>query len=164
MISCILPFRSYVFINWNRLIIISDKDECASREQNECDPNALCTNTEGSYVCRCLRGYEGDGKTCEGRCRWILESCFVYILLGQKGLRLDTWMVLFRIASWDCYLNAAISWSIMHCRLSSCSWASKWLIAHVRHIKILTWLRGSLVIFLYLVWFSLGKIFFFFGN
>ena len=41
--------------------------------------------------------------------------------------------------------------------------ASKWLIAHVRHIKILTWLQGSLVIFLYLVWFSLGKFFFFLG-
>ena len=40
--------------------------------------------------------------------------------------------------------------------------ASKWLIAHVRYIKILTCLRGSLVIFPSLVWFSLGKIFFLF--
>ena len=29
-------------------------------------------------------------------------------------------------------------------------------IAHVRYIKILTWFRGFLVIFLYLVWFSLS--------
>ena len=43
-----------------------DVDECASSELNECDPNALCTNTEGSYVCRCIRGYQGDGKTCTG--------------------------------------------------------------------------------------------------
>ena len=32
---------------------------------------------------------------------------------------------------------------------------SKWPIAHVRYIKILTWFRGFLVIFLYLFWFSL---------
>lgn len=43
-----------------------DYDECADEDQNECDPNALCTNTEGSYVCRCLRGYEGDGRNCTG--------------------------------------------------------------------------------------------------
>ena len=33
--------------------------------------------------------------------------------------------------------------------------SSRLRIAHVRYIKILTWLRGFLVIFLYLVWFSL---------
>jgi len=43
-----------------------DYDECANEDQNECDPNALCTNTEGSYVCRCLRGYEGAGRNCTG--------------------------------------------------------------------------------------------------
>ena len=43
-----------------------DSDECASEEVNECDPKALCTNTEGSYVCRCLKGYEGDGRNCTG--------------------------------------------------------------------------------------------------
>ena len=31
-----------------------------------CDSNALCTNTEGSYVCACKVGYTGDGKTCTG--------------------------------------------------------------------------------------------------
>ena len=43
-----------------------DIDECAIESANECDPNALCTNTEGSYVCRCIRGYEGDGRQCTG--------------------------------------------------------------------------------------------------
>ena len=36
----------------------------------------------------------------------------------------------------------------------------QWRIAHVRCIKILTWLWGFLVIFLYLVWFSLCSILF----
>lgn len=41
-----------------------DLDECAI--PNECDLNALCINTEGSYVCRCRKGFEGDGRNCTG--------------------------------------------------------------------------------------------------
>ena len=48
------------------LYLYADIDECATNETNECDPNALCTNTEGSYICRCLKGYEGDGRNCKG--------------------------------------------------------------------------------------------------
>lgn len=56
----------YTFISIIIIDIILDIDECASVELNQCDPNALCTNTEGSYICRCLRGYQGDGITCSG--------------------------------------------------------------------------------------------------
>ena len=45
---------------------VLDIDECFVPDGNGCDTNALCTNTEGSYVCRCLRGYQGNGRTCEG--------------------------------------------------------------------------------------------------
>ena len=51
-----------------------DYDECADEDQNECDPNALCTNTEGSYVCRCLRGYEGDGRNCTGNYMYSFDE------------------------------------------------------------------------------------------
>ena len=34
---------------------------------NNCSINALCTNTEGSYICRCREGYEGDGRNCKGK-------------------------------------------------------------------------------------------------
>ena len=44
-----------------------DVDECSSDEKNDCSSNAMCTNTEGSYVCRCKRGYVGDGKNCTGK-------------------------------------------------------------------------------------------------
>ena len=27
----------------------------------------MCTNTEGSYVCRCVKGYGGDGRNCTGK-------------------------------------------------------------------------------------------------
>ena len=32
-----------------------------------CHSNARCFNTEGSHVCRCRKGYTGDGKTCTGK-------------------------------------------------------------------------------------------------
>ena len=48
-----------------------DNDECASSEANQCHLNSLCTNTEGSYVCRCLRGYVGDGLSCAGMLEYL---------------------------------------------------------------------------------------------
>lgn len=42
-------------------------DECSSPESNECDPNALCINTVGSYVCLCKKGFSGDGRNCTGK-------------------------------------------------------------------------------------------------
>ena len=46
---------------------ITDIDECANPETNQCDPDALCNNTVGSYICRCLIGYQGDGRNCIGK-------------------------------------------------------------------------------------------------
>ena len=46
---------------------ILDIDECADEDQNDCDPNAKCSNIVGSYNCRCLKGYEGDGRDCTGK-------------------------------------------------------------------------------------------------
>ncbi len=42
-----------------------DVDECQD-DSNDCDPQATCKNTAGSYECEC-RGpaYRGDGKTCD---------------------------------------------------------------------------------------------------
>ncbi|XP_049337688.1 mucin-like protein isoform X2 [Astyanax mexicanus] len=44
----------------------TDVDECAENSTlpNDCSRLALCNNTEGSYTCRCLKGYQGDGFTC----------------------------------------------------------------------------------------------------
>ena len=77
--------------NWNKTLVVGfqevdyihdshflsifiDVDECASSELNECDPKALCTNSEGSYICRCLSGYQGDGRSCTGK---DLFWCFI---------------------------------------------------------------------------------------
>ena len=39
-------------------------DECTTGKHN-CDANADCTDTEGSFTCQCKAGYNGDGVTCE---------------------------------------------------------------------------------------------------
>ena len=31
---------------------------------NDCDANAMCTNTDGGFTCACNMGFTGDGKTC----------------------------------------------------------------------------------------------------
>ena len=42
-----------------------DIDECALGTAT-CGPQALCTNTEGSYTCKCLSTFFGDGINCIG--------------------------------------------------------------------------------------------------
>ena len=39
-------------------------DECQG--QTDCDLNADCSNTEGSYDCTCRNGYSGNGRQCTG--------------------------------------------------------------------------------------------------
>ena len=47
------------------LMYFLDVDEC-TLDTDTCDPNAVCTNNDGSYTCECKDGYSGDGFTCEG--------------------------------------------------------------------------------------------------
>ena len=42
-----------------------DRDEC-SDNSHDCNENAICSNTRGSYICKCKMGFMGDGKNCEG--------------------------------------------------------------------------------------------------
>ena len=41
----------------------ADIDECVKNLDN-CDINAQCKNTDGSFVCMCNTGYSGNGLTC----------------------------------------------------------------------------------------------------
>lgn len=42
-----------------------DTDECALAT-HDCDANAVCSNTKGSYKCDCIPSYYGDGRVCAG--------------------------------------------------------------------------------------------------
>ena len=43
----------------------ADVNECITGEHN-CDANADCNNTEGSFECTCKGGYSGNGVDCIG--------------------------------------------------------------------------------------------------
>lgn len=45
--------------------MLSDVDECTVGSHN-CDAQAVCANTVGSFLCTCQTGYTGDGVTCNG--------------------------------------------------------------------------------------------------
>ena len=44
----------------------ADIDEC-SENLDSCSPDAQCMNTVGSFSCRCMTGYEGNGFECTGK-------------------------------------------------------------------------------------------------
>ena len=35
--------------------------------EDPCDENALCNNTDGSFVCDCQSGFVGNGFICAGK-------------------------------------------------------------------------------------------------
>lgn len=54
------------FCTWTDIWLCLDMNEC-SANSNNCDVNAVCKNSQGSYTCTCRAGYTGDGKTCSGK-------------------------------------------------------------------------------------------------
>lgn len=63
-------YKSVRFINkqvnhFSSIRVQSDIDEC-SEGSSQCDENAECINTEGSYSCTCKQGFDGDGIDCKG--------------------------------------------------------------------------------------------------
>ena len=54
------------------VVIISsvDVDECTVKTDS-CSPNAVCTNTDGTFSCACNEGFSGNGADCEGETTFI---------------------------------------------------------------------------------------------
>lgn len=50
-----------------------DYDECLLGI-DDCNENADCINTDGSYVCSCRKGYAGDGRKCERTCTEVCQE------------------------------------------------------------------------------------------
>ena len=76
---CCRPFGNLALkqISIFSIFIVTDIDEC-SMDPGQCDVNADCTNSAGSYSCTCKQGFTGNGTTCEG----ILE-CFFHVTIFQ---------------------------------------------------------------------------------
>ena len=48
--------------------IPSDIDECADATLNDCseDKHQLCVNTNGSFYCNCIEGFQWKAMACQG--------------------------------------------------------------------------------------------------
>ena len=57
-------FRCRIFLFFP---VFLDIDEC-QKNTHDCHLNATCQNTNGSFVCTCLFGFNGDGRNCTGNC------------------------------------------------------------------------------------------------
>ena len=64
-------------VNIFQYLFHPDIDEC-STEIHNCAARAICTNTNGSYTCTCIEGYEGDGVNCHGK---FIFMVFIYIYI-----------------------------------------------------------------------------------
>ena len=64
--SCHLHLSTLSWIHY--VVMFLDVDECAEGS-HDCDVNAYCNNTVGSYQCTCKPAYYGNGKNCSLRAR-----------------------------------------------------------------------------------------------
>lgn len=71
---------STICVQWNHApsfppslsLTAADVDECS---ENRCHPSATCSNTPGSFSCRCQPGYYGDGFQCTPGKVWEASPC-----------------------------------------------------------------------------------------
>ena len=62
----LLHERGRMFTLKFTLTFLTDVNECTSGGHN-CDTNAQCTNTPGTFTCSCNAGFTGNGQTCSGK-------------------------------------------------------------------------------------------------
>jgi len=66
-----------------------DLDECATNNDN-CDSDATCTNSVGSFSCSCNSGFSGDGETCTRDLTDTAGCDGIWNLITDNKLRLCT--------------------------------------------------------------------------
>ena len=69
------------------IYFILDVDECIDQTYN-CDVNAFCNNTVGSFNCTCVSGYSGNGTTCVGEYQFLFF--FSHKRVAWQGLPLQS--------------------------------------------------------------------------
>ena len=59
----------------NVYLTTADIDECQDGSHN-CNENAECSNTVGSFECLCNPGYSGNGQNCSGKniCHYLVTN------------------------------------------------------------------------------------------
>ena len=62
------------------MIVFTDMDECL-QGTHSCSVYAICSNTKGSYDCRCKTGYTGDGQNCT----WLGKNPVIASLMGPRS-------------------------------------------------------------------------------
>ena len=62
------------------MIVFTDVDECF-QGPHSCSVYAVCSNTKGSYDCRCKTGYTGDGQNCA----WLGKNPLIASQVGLKS-------------------------------------------------------------------------------
>ena len=79
IVVCLVSISSCLdyFLIFSLLLQFLDMDECKS-DISDCDVNANCTNTDGSYKCKCKPGYTGDGHSCSGNYTFIFKDDLIY--------------------------------------------------------------------------------------
>lgn len=116
-------FFEHVFL----LPLPVDQDECSAEDHN-CNPNADCVNTPGSYRCTCKEGFNGDGFSCSGKTaetykinpNWRLS--FVHSVFTMHwSARFQTWMSV--QTTWTCVRTASV-WMLLVATAVSVRWAS----------------------------------------
>ena len=60
-----IPYQSAIVKTACKLLHTTDINECAGN--STCDDNADCVDSDGSYWCQCLPGFQGDGYNCTGQ-------------------------------------------------------------------------------------------------
>ena len=87
-----------MFLKGHSFFLFLDINECTSNQHN-CDVNAYCTDTVGSFNCTCNPGYIGNGALCTGKHLIIFVVSFLKCRVFMSDLILAHFAVIFYIES-----------------------------------------------------------------
>ena len=70
-------------LSYERQFLFSDLDECTLNLHN-CNDQAMCNNTLGSFSCACNTGWTGNGTSCEGTAKELTVATFFLLNFSCK--------------------------------------------------------------------------------